>query len=375
MTTRLSGLLGTVSALAIAACGGEFTTQATQATNDADAAAGGATTTGGSTSTGGTTGTGGRTGTGGYSIGNGGTNPNTGGASAGGSIGAGGAGSVAENDFRTALIQVYCGAFVECCSTGGIVFDQAKCEASFASLAGTSLSSPRSGYYTFDAAAASRCLDTLSTSIAPTCSTIPASIACEGVFQGVLKPGDPCNAAVECAHGPGDSPSCEPGPDGSTTICILKRRATEGEPCVQNCTESAGVTTCSGMSTTQPDRGRCFSNDGLYCSNGVCVRQVPVGSECNSNPGCASNARCDLSVSICVPLADVGKPCAVTTDCREELHCSMGQCVPDFAPGDPCTQSSECGTGSCRSGTCSPLGIGIAVLCATLSGAIPIPTP
>jgi hypothetical protein len=363
MTTRSSSLTGALSVLAIAACGGEFSSQAT---NGSDAAAGGATTVGGSPSTGG------RTGTGGSSSGKGGTVSGMGGVSVGGSIGAGGATSSSEAAFRTELVRLYCSAFVGCCSAGGVVFSQATCEASFNSLISDNSSSPRSGYYSFDPAAAARCLETLRTPLGPACSNLPSSFSCEGVFQGILKPGDACNTAVECAHAPGDSQSCDPGPDGNP-ICIVKRRAAEGEPCVQNCEERAGVTTCAGSSTSEPDRGRCFANDGLYCSNGLCARQAEIGGLCDTDRACTGDATCDFSIGICVPLADDGKPCGTSSDCREELHCSTDVCTPDHAPGEACDDSAECGAGSCRAGTCSPLSVGIAVVCATLSGVVPTP--
>lgn len=369
MTIRSSGTVGMLSVFAIAACGGEFTTQAA---NGPDAAAGGETTAGGSPSTGG------RTGTGGVTTGKGGTVSGAGGVSVGGSIGAGGniggggTTSSTEAGFRTELVRLYCTAFVGCCSSGGVVFTQTQCEASFATLISNNFSSPRSGYYTFDPTAAARCLDNLRTPLGPACTGLPTTAACGDVFQGTLKPGELCNTAVECAHAPGDSQSCEPGPDGNP-ICVVKRRASEGQPCVQNCEESAGVTTCSGSVSSEPDRGRCFANDGLYCSNGSCAKEVTVGGLCDSNPACTSDATCDLSVGICVPLADSGGPCSTSSDCRKELHCSTGVCTPDHAPGEACLDSEECGTGSCRAGTCSPLSLGIAVVCATLGGVVPTP--
>jgi hypothetical protein len=363
MTTRSSGFIVTLSMFAIAACGGEFSTQAT---NGSDAAAGGATTAGGSP------GTGGRTGTGGSTSGRGGTISGTGGISLGGSIGAGGATSSSEEGFRAELVRLYCGAFVGCCPSGGIVLGQTQCEASFGSLILDNFSSPRTGYYTFDSAAAARCLETLRTPLGPGCTGLPSTTACGDVFQGILKPGDPCNTAVECAHAPGDSQSCDPGPDGNP-ICIVKRRAMEGQPCVQDCEESTGVTSCGPASSAGPDRGRCFKNDGLYCSNGLCARRVTVGGLCDTGEGCTSDGTCDLSIGICVPLASDGKPCAMSSDCREELHCSTGLCTPDHAPGEACLDSDECGPGSCRGGTCSPLSVGISVVCATLSGVVPTP--
>lgn len=366
MTTRRNGWLGAISALTLASCGGQFTTVSA---TGSDAGVGGSTTAGGATGTGGRTSTGGRTGAGGV-------NPGTGGSSRGGSIGAGGTMSSGPSEvgFRAELARTYCTAFVSCCSAGGIVFDETQCQASFQTLLGNNLSSPRTGYYTYDAAEGARCLNSVQTTLGPSCGSLPSNITCDGVFQGTLKPGDACASAVECARGPGDSPSCDPGPDG-ISVCILKRRASEGEACVQNCVETAGATTCGAASTTTPDRGRCYDNDGLYCSDGVCARQVAIGSLCDDNPACDSDGTCDLSVGICVPLADAGKPCSGTSACREELHCSAGYCVPDLAPGEPCSTSSECSTGTCRAGTCSPLEFGISILCAALGGAVPVPVP
>jgi len=360
---------------AVVACGGEFSTRAV---GGSDAGVGGSTAAGGATSTGG------RTGTGGSSGGKGGINSGTGGISRGGSVGAGGAigaggitgagGTVSseEDAFRTQVMQLYCASFVTCCSSGGIVFDQAQCETSFGTLVLGNLGSPRSGYYTFDAAAGARCLDTIRATLGPGCNTFPSSIACYGVFQGILKPGDPCETAVECARGPDDSISCDPGTDG-IDICILKRRASEGEPCVESCVESGSLIDCDPPSTAA-DRGRCFENDGLYCSGGVCARQVAIGSLCDDNAACVDGAKCDVSVGICVPLADVGKPCGGTDDCREELHCSTeGLCEPDHAPGEACGASSECGPGTCRGGTCSSMSLGMTILCGSLAGVVPTP--
>jgi hypothetical protein len=288
-------------------------------------------------------------------------------------VGAGGAISTGEDEFRATLIRLYCDKFVACCSSGGFVFDHAQCQTSFLGLVGGTLMSARAGYYTYDPAAGARCLDTLAVPTDPSCDSFPASLVCDGVFQGSLKPGDPCNAAVECAHGPGDSFSCEVGPDGNS-VCIVKRRATEGQACEQSCKQSGGVTTCYG-STSSVAPGRCFQNDGLFCSGGVCTKLTAVGGLCGDELACTGDATCDYSVGICVPRGGPAASCTTASYCHEDLHCAMGQCSDDYPVGGACTASNQCGAGSCRNGACSPLSVGIAALCSVLESGAPFPGP
>jgi hypothetical protein len=385
MTTRSSVWLVAIPMLGLASCGGEFSTQT--AGTDAGVGSGeggssaGGSRSGGSTSTGGRK-TGGSTGRGGTAaagglVGRGGINPGTGGVYPGGTSGAGGTiSSGSEAEFRASLISVYCDVFTNCCAST-VSIDHTQCVTTLTSLVSQDLTSPRAGYYTFDAASGATCIETVRSSVASTCTSIPSNFACDGVYQGILKPGDPCNASVECARQPGDNISCDPGPAGPT-ICIRKHRVGEGQACAMTCTDLDGATSCHGSGTSTADVGRCFTNDGLYCSaGGVCLRQTDIGSICSDTDGCVAGAKCDFSVDICVPLGSAGDACSYASDCRDELHCDTanGYCAPDFAPGQPCSDASECGAGSCANGLCSSTSFGLGLLCSVLQSGITLPPP
>lgn len=387
MMTRSRFWLVAIPVLGVASCGGQFSTQAT---SGADAGLGGSGEggssaggrhSGGSTSTGGrktggVTGRGGAIGVGGSLGGGGGFDPGTGGVYPGGSTGAGGTiSSGTEAQFRASLISVYCDVFVNCCAAS-IPLDHTQCVTTLTSLISRDLTSPRPGYYTFDAQAGANCLQTVRSSVGSTCASLPTTFACDGVYQGILKPGDACNGSVECAHGPGEQVSCSPGPNGPN-ICIVEYRASEGQACQKTCTEQGPTTSCGGLDTS-PDQGRCYTNDGLFCSAGVCSRQSDVGGLCSdSQYGCLAGSQCDTSLGICVPLGSVGDPCTYTSDCREELHCDTtnGKCVLDFAEGQACSASTECGKGSCTNGVCSAVDASLTLLCSVLQGGITVPPP
>jgi len=275
---------------------------------------------------------------------------------------------------------IVCEWLAPCCGDVQIPVDEGTCSATIGAQFAADYASADPDNYTYDPELGGDCLatakdlykdlgcqlDMSAGEVDPT-----ADALCEQVFQGKLEPGAPCNADVECAKQPGDEVDCTTLDDSDVNVCVIERRAAEGESCYWTCTEEPpGGYFCSGEGgETPPLQGRCYTNDQLACEDGVCARQAALGEACAANGTCAEGY---CLSGICTPGGDAGDPCAANdAQCGEGLYCDSTACAPKKPDGDACELSAECESESCSDGSCgdaSQSDFGIALLCALASG-------
>jgi hypothetical protein len=303
-------------------------------------------------------------------------------------------GPVAIDRLPSSTADAYCDMWGPCCESQGIPVNQASCRNTWEQLIRSMIDEADPANYDYDATAAGSCLAAVRQSGASACDSFTspgsgAEIACDSAFRGKLPPGEPCTSSIECAADPGDEASCEQGqdctqnPDGTTDCtqsqgtCTVDHRASAGEDCYWTCTDHEdGSTLCFGSGGDEPAvRGRCFMNDGLYCSSaGTCAAQVGAGEACQTDDGCEGGLVCSFDTGLCEPEATEGQPC-FSSDCADGLYCADGTCAPQLQAGSPCTDFDACLNGSCSSGTCeadaSTSDTGLAFACALVSGGFP----
>jgi len=205
-----------------------------------------------------------------------------------------------------------------------------------------------------------------------------ADLLCSSVFAGSLGPGEPCGAEVECVVESGDDVKCEELVTGEGAVCTVERRASVGEACYWTCTdEPGGLQHCSGGGEKLALQGQCFTNDTLYCSEGQCTAQGTIGDLCTGQDGCVEGF-CNTASDQCTVRAGANQACTTNQGCADGLYCKTQLCVAQLAPGAVCTFSDVCKNGDCEAGKCvanatpaDPSLLGIALLCALLSGGFP----
>jgi len=275
---------------------------------------------------------------------------------------------------------IVCEWLTPCCGDLGIAVNEGNCSTVIGAQFAEDYAAADPDNYTYDADLGGDCLATarelyqeLGCQLDTTAGEIdPATDElCEQVFQGKLEPGAPCNSDIECAKQPGDEVDCTTLDGGDVNVCVIERRAAEGESCYWTCTEeSSGGYFCSGTSAETPAlQGRCYTNDQLSCEGGVCAQQPGLGEACSANGSCAEGY---CLSGICAPGGDTGDPCqANDSECAEGLYCDSTACAPKKSDGAACELSSECESESCSDGACTSASQGdfaIALLCAVASG-------
>lgn len=286
-------------------------------------------------------------------------------------------------DYWPEAAAILCRWMVPCCQEWELELNQADCtknvEAGFVAGAGD----PNPDNFDYDPDLAGDCLATarefykdVGCQLGDRPPIIAADLdaACSRVFTGKQAPGEFCSGQIECAHEPGDDADCRPLGSSDTDVCIIERRAEEGEPCYWTCTDRGGVSFCSGSSfVSEPPsiQGKCNTNDQLYCAGDVCARQPGLGESCAGNALCHEGYCLN---DLCVPGGEAGDPCQVDLECTEGLYCDSTACAPKKTAGELCEDSNECQSESCDydEGTCSGTSVddlGIALLCSIGAGA------
>jgi len=235
--------------------------------------------------------------------------------------------------------------------------------------------------YTYDPEVAGDCLATASkfydqlgcASGDPSAGIDASAIAlCDTVFQGKIEPGAPCAGDIECHISPGEDANCTELDFGSeATVCVIERRAAEGEPCYWSCTGNPSVSSCFGIAAgeTPAVQGKCYSDDQLYCADGVCAKQPKLGEPCAGDATC-SEGYCSASGQ-CSSADNEGAACSADTECSEGLYCESLVCTPKKAIGAACYFNAECQSDYCDESACaeaSDTNIAIAFTCAFAAG-------
>jgi len=98
-----------------------------------------------------------------------------------------------------------------------------------------------------------------------------------------------------------------------------------------------------------------FCSDLFCCTSrcGECGQCDATGSEGECTPKALGASDSDCGAYLCNG-SDPTCPtsCANDGDCAATHHCEGGSCVPDGAPGDPCSSNTQCVSAFCVDGLC-----------------------
>lgn len=253
-----------------------------------------------------------------------------------------------ERAFADGFVAAFCDGLGSCCSTRMRPFDRASCETSVRGL--LEARAAMSENVRFDSAAAAQCLRNVRAAL-PTCAGVERE-PCNRIYAGTVATGAPCQRDAECAPVAGSDTYC-------LQVCKAARRAAAGEACVRTCRSEDDCGLLPGeppadlMSRTT--WGECFTEDGLACVGGTCVRAPGAGAACLANAICDRGFDCTNQT--CVALPAIGAACI--GDCAPGAYCSLaGVCAAQAAIGaacdddEACSADASCGRDACGVGSC-----------------------
>lgn len=172
--------------------------------------------------------------------------------------------------------------------------------------------------------------------------------------------GESCKASVECEMGNCvDGVCCDSECDGACEACAKELTgASDG-----TCTNLPTGTLCgpSPQSCVSKElyqlaprcsaSGECESQQVACVGGYACIQGPTVGAckqACADHPDCVDAHWCDPS-GVCIPDRKVGQGCEQDEQCLSG-KCTNGKCLG--APGDPCTDATQCGLAFCADGVC-----------------------
>ncbi len=259
--------------------------------------------------------------------------------------------------FVRARAHIFCQASADCGFSDGSYTSQCEQAAVHVAL------DPDPNTFSFDPAAAQRCLDAMTVAVAECRAniTLPNMMlfdACMSIVTGKSPAGSPCPSLLECAPGTSCIFSVSNGVCG--TEC--RPRPGLGETCDLGCVEGAFCDSKTRKCLARFDTGMgcAFSDEckaGLACLNKVCSTPGAIGAACGTSSDCASGI-CDrvATPAVCSMEKRSGERCRVTGDCAPRLVCAgtTGQevCISPVANGGNCVAGGCQGPLSCVAGKC-----------------------
>jgi hypothetical protein len=289
----------------------------------------------------------------------------------GGGTGGGGSvvpsGPVPSNSFATSFASTFCDSIAACCRQAG--YDPSSCRATLEPLltasANLRLSSPNVVY---DEVVAANCLNAERAAlVACTDQNLADQVenACTGLFRGTVPEGGSCGESYECATPASGYVTCNAG------VCTGSpdefpgdmAHAAAGQACGGTCSGDANGAGCSGSGSSTT--AACWIQDGLYCSNDVCVAVPAIGQPCGGGSYCVAEGHCESGTCV----ADIATgPCTSSDGCVSTSYCDFDtrQCTPLKANGAACNIYSECVGGQCEADRCRTWSIATAASCAGL---------
>jgi len=283
-------------------------------------------------------------------------------------------------DYTAELNAILCNWLAPCCAGVGLTLSESACTAALGAGSDEEQASGDPNNYTYDPAVAGDCVAAARELYEHAGCAVDSSVGigttelevCDDVFQGKLEPGAPCVADIECAAAPDEGAECKVLDfETDATVCVVERRAAEGEPCYWTCTEEAsGAYGCAGGGSgeTPAEQGKCYTNDHLYCADGVCVEQLPLGDPCPGNQTCAEGY-CSAAGE-CSTADNEGADCTTDSQCSEGLYCENPVCTLKKAMGESCAFGPECQSEYCNAESeCSEASEedGLALACALVA--------
>lgn len=188
-----------------------------------------------------------------------------------------------------------------------------------------------------------------------------------------LDAGSPCGANMNLVcNGQGVCVGCNAPADcqGIDTVCQT-RTCVAGTCGVQNApsgtfVDGAGSGDCrqtecngAGSITTGPDNNDLPADDGLQCTDEVCVNGMPyhpfssAGSACNENGGKLCNGG-----GACVECLAATDCPGMDTECKART-CSLGQCGVNYEPVNTIVSGQT--PGDCKTNICDGMGAIVAI--------------
>lgn len=197
------------------------------------------------------------------------------------------------------------------------------------------------GHVTIDAEALARCKAAYTNSTVQ-CNLNAIVAACDGVFVGHQKVGEPCIGGYDCDRST-DTMTClitDTSGENPMGTCQKVPHAKLDEPCFSTCRAGEDCSSSTQGVATPEDLAECFEDDGLYCDNNettpVCKALLALGAECDgaSWDACGSHAQCNTT---CEKVSDLGESCG---SCFHSYQCIEGKCAdPDWATESTCMGS------------------------------------
>lgn len=246
-----------------------------------------------------------------------------------------------EAKFAQDLGAAFCKSLETCCSSKSMPFDAASCKTAAQDLITAERST--STHQSFDESAAAACLANVRASL-PTCAPIDLE-PCHRIYVGTLAAGQACDA-FDCAPVAGADAECVSG------VCRVALHAKQGDACKRTCYAANECSELPGEPafdvTTTTTWGDCYTDDGLACVGGTCVRGPGVGNPCLGGQVCDKDVRCVSGT--CQAYPPIGGACGV---CAPEQFCDTTGCALKAANGTSCVEDQACASGHCDS-TCLP---------------------
>lgn len=244
--------------------------------------------------------------------------------------------------FAGSVTAAFCDGLDACCAARSNAFDRSACESGVSGLLAQLAPDPEA--LRFDAAAAEQCLASVRAAL-PSCAGIDLE-PCNRVYVGTVATGEPCDRDAQCAPVEGSRVYCQ-------QVCKAARRAAEGEACARTCRSETDCGTLPGEPPSnvvnEVSWGECFTEDGLGCVGGACVRGPRDGA-------CLGGAVCDRGFECrdgtCTALAAIGQPCT-SSRCVDGSYCSASEvCEAEIANGERCLEEEGCASGNCALDSC-----------------------
>lgn len=270
------------------------------------------------------------------------------GKSVGGGGGGGSAAPVARADFAPQAAKTFCDSFADCCNAQSYPVNAQTCTSQLSSYfeqAWLELGQKT----VYDAQAAGDCLAALRAHVQ--CGSAEDDVieaACERVFRGNVKLGQPCDSSNECEQPANGHARCDQADINSVQgVCTLEQagvHAKAGEGCIGSC--SGGD--CDSIALPSPGGGDpqpavnsfCYRAEGLYCGiDQVCIPLAQAGEPCEAYEGCADGLFCASDTSTCSARRPDGSAC------ESDSNCLNGDCNGGFCQARQ-PDASDCANGS-----------------------------
>jgi hypothetical protein len=250
------------------------------------------------------------------------------------------------DDVCAQIVPKICTMRQPCCTSSGIGYDDAACQANEMSKCQANVAEVNAGTMTFDPTNIDACLsgiqpwvDKCTLSFTDYESVFGALKLCRSVFAGSVAEGGACDRDDQCKmpSDPNASTSCSNGTCTTTTLLA------EGAAC----SYASGTTSICGGGTY------CDADFTKQPPTGTCKKPTALGASCDKTKmfdlECGVGNYCDSTSGTCTAGKGAGTSCTQQTALQcSTWQCDNGQC----AKANPIVNDTDCkGTGATDGGT------------------------